>query len=303
MAQEKITSRPPFKLLIAVTGLIKMPIGLMSGLAALLGYAAGAPLLSFRAFGAFLGVFFLSAAAASFNCWQDRDADARMERTRSRPLPSGTVTERQVLVLSTALFTAGMIVLYRSSASAYPLLAGLCAVILYNGIYTPLKKKTALAFFPGLACGMVSPLIGWFAAGGSLPSLKIVYIMLLYGIWQVPHTWLIILGHGEDYRRSGMPFVLMNLPEQKVKKFACVWALHFALLCLIGRFFLLFHSSVVTILVMINAAAVSVVFISVFFIRGKPVKYSHLFHCINSSILALSVCIIIDPFLFSFFSI
>ena len=284
---------------IAAAGMIKPPIGLMSGVAALLGFAAFDPLFPPRAFAAAAGVFFLASAGTALNCYQDRHVDALMARTMLRPLPSGLLNGRQALVLSLALLSAGAIFLYRSAAGIRPLLAGLGALFLYNGVYTPLKKKTALAFFPGLICGMAPPLVGWLAAGGPLCSVKIAYLMMLYGLWQVPHTWLIYLGHREDFRRSGMPSVVMRLSERQIKQLSSVWALHFALLCLIGRFFSLYNSLFISLFVMINAVAVSAIFLSVFFTRGKSFSCRFLFHCINVSILIVSACIIIDPVLYS----
>lgn len=70
---------------------------------------------------------------------------------------------------------------------------GLCAVIAYNGLYTPLKKKTLLAIIPGCLSGMLPALIGWSVTGQSVWNFDILMLMGILGLWQIPHTFIILL--------------------------------------------------------------------------------------------------------------
>ena len=117
-------------------------------------------------------VCLLACGASALNQYQERDIDARMERTRERPLPSKALTPGRALFAAIALLSSGLaglgVVSLRSAA------LGLTAIGWYNGLYTFLKKRTALAFLPGAIVGMIPPAIGWTAAGGS-PSRPTAY--------------------------------------------------------------------------------------------------------------------------------
>ncbi|VEN73549.1 putative Protoheme IX farnesyltransferase [Candidatus Desulfarcum epimagneticum] len=137
-----------------------------------------------------LGVFLLACGAATLNNVQDRREDARFERTRKRALPAGDVSAVRALAQAVLLMTAGLAALWGLSGGLA--LGGAGAAACYNGIYTPLKKKTRLAVFPGTVCGMLPPLMGWMAAGGDPFSPEIGAVMAILGIWQVPHSRLAV---------------------------------------------------------------------------------------------------------------
>jgi len=90
-----------------------------------------------------------------------------MDRTKSRPIPSGRISSSEVLKISVILISVGSILLLVSS-DIIALLLGLLNLIWYNLIYTYLKRKTAFAIVPGSLVGAIPPAIGWVTAGGSL---------------------------------------------------------------------------------------------------------------------------------------
>ncbi len=218
--------------------------------------------------------------------------DAMMERTRKRPIPSGDISYTQALIQTIVLMISGFLLLIASSISIAPAIIGLFTIILYNAIYTPFKKNNSPAFLPGVISGMLPPSIGWLAAGGDFFHPQIWYIMILLAIWQVPHTWLIILSYPNDYKNAGIPTILDSISEITVKKLLFLWVLAFAVSTLFSRLFILPDSRFLHRMILGNAIVLSILF-SFYTLRYcKKNSYRFLFHCLNASMLLLVLMII-----------
>jgi protoheme IX farnesyltransferase len=149
-----------------------------------------------------LGTTLVGAGTAAMNQYVERDMDAMMRRTSARPLPTGLLQPRDVLVFGLFTILAGAAWL----ALAVNLLASLLALatsVLYLGIYTPLKTRTTLATAVGAFPGAIPPLIGWAAARGSLSAGAWVLFGILF-FWQFPHFMAIAWMYREDYARAGI---------------------------------------------------------------------------------------------------
>ncbi len=166
-------------------------------------------------------VFLLSCGASALNQYQEREIDGRMERTRHRPLPSGAMRPGAALVLSAFLIATGLGL--SASRGAVPALLGAAAVAWYNGVYTPLKRKTAFAAVFGAPAGMLPPAIGWTAGGGSLADPRLFAIAMVLFLWQVPHFWLLLLGNGDDYERAGLPSLTKIFPKPQLARITMLW--------------------------------------------------------------------------------
>jgi len=167
-------------------------------------------------------VFFLACGASALNQYQERKIDGRMERTRNRPVPSGIIAPGSALALSLALVIIGMSLLaYDGGAKASCL--GLAAVLWYNGVYTRLKKVTAFASLPGAVVGMIPPAIGWTSAGGAFLDARLAGICLIFFLWQVPHFWLLLLTHGEEYERAGLPSLTRVMSRAQISRVTFAW--------------------------------------------------------------------------------
>ena len=164
----------------------------------------------------------LAAGASALNQYQERDLDGRMSRTRDRPIPSGLIPETNVLIFALILITCGLVLLTATSGTL-PLMLGCAAVLFYNGIYTPLKKRTAFAAVPGALIGSLGPAIGWTAAGGALDSKALLAIMLIFYLWQVPHFWLLNLRHPGDYTGAGYPCPVAVLGRKRLMRLVVIW--------------------------------------------------------------------------------
>lgn len=202
--------------------LCRIPLSLFAAASAATGYALGPHPVAAQAFATSASVFLLACGSSALNQFQERDLDARMARTKRRPLPSGALTPRHALRVSIALLASGLAVLGVTSTPRTAML-GLAAVGWYNGLYTFLKKRTALAFLPGAIVGMVPPAIGWTAARGSLLDPRLAVISLLFFLWQIPHVWLLLLQYGNEYDQAGLPSLARWLNKNQIARLAFMW--------------------------------------------------------------------------------
>jgi protoheme IX farnesyltransferase len=168
------------------------------------------------------GVFLLACGASALNQYQERDIDAKMERTRRRPLPSGAIPLVRALVVSLTLILAGVLLLACSGGMTAVILGSL-AVLWYNGVYTSLKKVTPFASVPGAVVGMIPPAIGWVAAGGRVLDARLLAVCMVFFMWQIPHFWLLILRHGEEYEKTGLPSLVSVMSKAQIARITFVW--------------------------------------------------------------------------------
>jgi len=171
---------------------------------------------------AVLAVGLLTAAATLLNQVQERGLDARMERTRDRPLATGRLPVPAALRLCAGLLLPGLLLL---AGDPVALGLGLLAVAWYNLVYTPLKRLTSLAVLPGALCGALPPLIGWVSAGGGLLDRRVLLLSGLLAVWQVPHFMLLALRYRDDYARAGLPVFAAGLSEGGVLRVISAWTL------------------------------------------------------------------------------
>jgi protoheme IX farnesyltransferase len=157
-----------------------------------------------------LGTALVTGGSCALNSFMDRDADALMERTRRRPLPSGAIRPAHALIFGLAIVAAGCVVLlWKANALAAGL--GLAGVLVYVLIYTPLKRVTWANTSIGAVSGAIPPLIGWAAATDRIgPGGWILFGMLF--AWQHAHFWTIAWLLRDDYRRAGFQMLPVVYP-------------------------------------------------------------------------------------------
>jgi protoheme IX farnesyltransferase len=137
----------------------------------------------------------------ALNQWWERDADARMHRTRRRPLPAGGLRPGAALAFAIVISIAGLVWLAILVNALTALLAGL-SLVTYIFAYTPLKRRTPLALFVGAVPGALPILGGWTAAGAGLTAPGWVLFGILF-LWQIPHFLALGWLYREDYLRGG----------------------------------------------------------------------------------------------------
>jgi protoheme IX farnesyltransferase len=149
-----------------------------------------------------LGTMLVAGGTAALNQYVERDMDAVMRRTASRPLPSGVLQPREVLIFGVGAIVIGTAWL-AIAVSTLACAVALSASLLYLGLYTPLKTRTTWATAVGAVPGALPPLIGWAAAHGSLSVGGWVLFAILF-FWQFPHFMAIAWMYREDYGRAGI---------------------------------------------------------------------------------------------------
>ena len=144
----------------------------------------------------------LSAGTSAMNQYLEHPLDSQMRRTASRPLPSGILSPREVLIFSLSFIFAGLAYLY-FLVNPLSALLGACSAITYLALYTPLKTRTPWCTFVGAFPGAVPPLIGWAAARNTLEAPAWLLFAILF-VWQFPHFLSIAWVYREDYARAGI---------------------------------------------------------------------------------------------------
>lgn len=241
------TQKTAFK---AYIELCKIRIALVSSLSTATGYILSADHFSITVMYVSLGVFLLACGASALNQFQERDVDALMARTRNRPLPSGRIRPGNALLFSSLLLTVGLLFLF-SGTDLRIVWLGLMALVWYNGVYTGLKRITAFAAVIGAVVGAIPPAIGWAAGGGMLDDSRIIILFFFFFIWQVPHFWLLLLAHGEDYRAAGLPSLTSIFRKDQLTRITFVWTVAAAVSCFLLLFSGFYRSGPIKILMLL----------------------------------------------------
>jgi protoheme IX farnesyltransferase len=159
-----------------------------------------------RVLTATIGIGLLAGAAFAVNSLIERHVDARMARTRMRPLPRGELTAGQALAFSAVIGGAGTWVLH---ALVNPLTMALTVATFvgYALIYTVLlKPHTPQNIVIGGLSGAMPPVLGWAAITGTAPPHAWLLALIIF-VWTPPHFWALALYRLEDYRNAGLPML------------------------------------------------------------------------------------------------
>ena len=167
-------------------------------------YALNQTGLSFE-WGAALILFFTTAVANAavfaLNQYYEREADAKMERTQSRPLPAGLISPQFALISGLSLFVMAVlsqVVLINLNTAIATFICG----ALYVWTYTPLKNRSSLSTLIGSLPGATLPFIGWYSVTQGV-DLMIVWMSIMIFLWQTPHTFAIVYRYKKQFEAAG----------------------------------------------------------------------------------------------------
>ena len=167
--------------------------------------------LTLLAFGGFLMV----GASNAFNQIIEIDTDALMQRTKSRPLPTGRMSVNLALTIAILFAVIGLGILYYINAKSA--LFGAISIFLYTSAYTPLKSVTPLTVFVGAIPGAIPFMLGWVAATNQF-GIEAGILFMIQFFWQFPHFWSIGWLQDEEYKIAGFNMLPMNTKDTSAVK-------------------------------------------------------------------------------------
>lgn len=231
-----------------------------------------------------VAILLLGLGVCSLNQYQEYEDDAKMERTKDRPIASKKITPKEGLLISVYLILLSFITIWFSIGFTGILIFA-SVVFLYNIVYTKTKKTSVYAAVYGAVLGVIPPMIGWIAGGGEVTDIRFLAIALFYLVWQIPHFWLLILKYYEQYEKAGYKTVATTFGVQRLERITFVWLL-LTLIC--GLFTLMVFPIKSTIIAILIGLLFCYSFYSVLTLR-KTHKYLRVFIAINLYITLLMI--------------
>jgi heme o synthase len=170
-----------------------------------------------------IGGTLAAGGAHAINCWFDRDIDAEMSRTRSRPIPGGRIPAGHALAIGIVLNALAFALLWLGANVLAAALA-LLGTLIYVFVYTIwLKRSTPQNIVIGGASGAVPPLVGWAAATGHIDLTALALFGVVF-FWTPPHFWALAQMIKADYARARIPMLPVVSGERSAKRQSVVYA-------------------------------------------------------------------------------
>lgn len=243
-----------------------------------------------------VGGYCMVGASNAFNQIIEKDLDAKMDRTKNRPISSGRMSKNNAFILASALTVVGLIILYIVSPKTA--MFGAISIFLYTSVYTPLKPLTPLAVFVGAFPGAIPFMLGWVAHTDQF-GIEAGTLFLIQFFWQFPHFWALGWFLFNDYEKGG--FYLLPT-RKKDKKTAlqvilyCVWLIIASLLPATGYTGRLYLSPIAAVLVL--AAGLWMLYGGVQLYRKQSDKAAKTLMLISVTYITLiQIIFILDKFL------
>jgi protoheme IX farnesyltransferase len=158
-----------------------------------------------------LGTALMASGTSALNQWYEADSDAKMRRTRKRPIAAGRMKRSHGFVFGVLLSAAGFVELW-FGANALAAALGLFTLLSYMLVYTPLKRLSPACTTVGALPGAMPPLIGYAAASGHLDAGALALFLILF-VWQFPHFYAIAWMYRDDYAMGGIRMLPVVEPD------------------------------------------------------------------------------------------
>jgi protoheme IX farnesyltransferase len=275
--------------------LVRIKLSLAVTLSALIGYifAGGREMLIFMGIG--IGVLLLSGASSVLNQMQEADYDAKMERTKNRPLAAEILSEKFAVRLFALLLLSGTILLALISSSSA--IVGLITIAIYNLVYTPLKRKSGLAIIPGAVVGAFPPILGWVGHSTNFFDHGIILLAGFMFLWQVPHFLLLSFKYKDEYLAAGFKVPITSFSDLQLKLLVGIWIVSTSMIALLFPLSGLIVNSFVLIALIILNMMLIVLFLRLAFKKNSKFISTKLHLYISLYMLLFLALIAIDSFI------
>jgi len=210
----------------------------------------------------------ITGSANAINQTVERDTDALMKRTASRPVSSGRMRASEAWAFAVITGVAGILIMW-ICFNLISALMGVFSLLLYAFVYTPLKKINSISVLVGAFPGALPCLIGWVAATGTMGAGGWILFSIQF-LWQFPHFWAIAWVAHKDYERAG--FKLLPGTEGPTKFTALQCVIYSMLMIPVGMLPYYLHVSGLTALWVLFACNLSMVGLSVLLFINMDVK-------------------------------
>jgi protoheme IX farnesyltransferase len=251
--------------------------------------------LSLKLIFALIAIFFLACGASVLNQVQEKDQDAKMDRTKNRPVPSGRLSSQMALLIAIIFLFSGFVIL-SALLDWTCFVLGILNILWYNGFYTWLKKKTAFAVVPGALSGVIPVFMGWSAGGGSLYELPVLFLAFFLFIWQIPHFWLLMLNYEDEYRAAGFPVMTDIFTIRQFRNIIVAWMIGTtgtSLFLVLSGIWILPVSKII--IIVLNLLILGLFFKQLFF--SEAPRYKFLFIALNTFLVVVLSLVIVEKVL------
>lgn len=161
------------------------------------------------------------ASACVWNNYIDREADAKMERTKNRPLAKRSITIRKACLFASFLGILGFAILYQYT-NKWALFSAFLGFFVYVILYSLSKYKTGQATLIGSVAGALPPVVGYVSASNHL-DLCALFLFLALVFWQMPHFFSIAIYRADDYKAASIPVLPNEIGNQAIKRQSLVY--------------------------------------------------------------------------------
>ncbi len=241
------------------------------------------------------GILLLTCGSAALNQYTEREQDAIMKRTMYRPVASKRISAGSAVTVSAVLIISGSLLLLLTGPG--PFILGCSGVILYNLLYTYLKRISLLAIIPGAIVGSVPPLIGYTSAGGTVLNDKIFFFAAFMFLWQIPHFWLLLMRYGKEYQDAGFRTIYDHLNVQQIKLVALSWIVLWCLILVLFAYHVRVFISYFMVALFFLTAVFIILFIISLFSRDEDKGLKHSFALFNLYSFLIMLILIADSWI------
>lgn len=232
-----------------------------------------------------LSVLLHSFGNSVLNQYQEVAYDSLMNRTRKRPLVTGKISKKTALKLALLFFSISFFIPMILERYLVVVILSL-NLLVYNFIYTPLKKVTPLALLVGSISGALPPIVGWFFVKDSF-EFSVIFIAMTFYLWQVPHFLYLSEIYKEEYKVAGFKVLINSFSEHKYKLVKVIWLLAYLLFLYYSLFLGVTKSSI-----FIYASLSILSFVFFIDLSGNISKSRLKFNMLNLSILLFVVSLL-----------